>query len=60
VYEGLQDVPTLTELAVLTLYAQAICHPYMWVVRKSGNKQVNMLDLSPLHANVQIHLQKII
>jgi hypothetical protein len=29
VYEGLQDVPTQTELAVLTLYAQAISHPYM-------------------------------
>ena len=60
VYEGLQDVPTQTELAVLTLYAQAISHPYMCAVRKPGNKQVNMLDLGPLHANVQIHLQKII
>jgi len=60
VYMGLQDVPTLTELAVLTLYAQAISHPYMRAVRKPGYKQVNMLDLGPLHANVQSHLQKII
>jgi hypothetical protein len=60
VYKGLQDVPTLTELAALTLYAQAISHPYMRTVRKPSHKQVNMLDLGPLHANVQIHLQKII
>ena len=29
VYRGLQDIPTLTELAVLVLYAQSISHPYM-------------------------------
>jgi hypothetical protein len=29
VYEGLQDTPTQTELAILVLYAQAISHPYM-------------------------------
>jgi hypothetical protein len=28
VYCGLQDIPTLTELAVLALYAQAVSHPY--------------------------------
>jgi hypothetical protein len=60
VYVGLQDISTLTELAVLTLYAQAISHPYMRAVRKPSHKQVNMLDLGPLHANVQSHLQKII
>jgi hypothetical protein len=28
-YKALQDPPTLTELAVLALYAEAISHPYM-------------------------------
>ena len=33
VYHGLQDIPTLTKLAMLVLYAQSISHPYMWQVR---------------------------
>ena len=60
VYCGLRDLPTQTELAVLTLYAQAISHPYMQQVRGPGMEHVNMLDLGPLHSDVQIHLKKII
>ena len=30
-YDALQYKPTLTELATLALYVQAIIHPYMWV-----------------------------
>jgi hypothetical protein len=60
VFEGLQDVSTQTELAVLTIYAQAISHPYMRKVRGPGTKQLNMLDLGPLHSEVQTHLEKII
>jgi hypothetical protein len=60
VYNGLQDVPTQTELAVLALYAQAISHPYMRHVRGPGTEQVNMLNLGPLHLKVQKHLESII
>ena len=60
VYCRLQDIPTLTELAVLVLYTQSISHPYMRQVR--GPKQVhkNILDLSPLHKQVKTHCKKII
>src|SRR3954454_3060604 len=54
---GLTDVPTLTELAVLTLYAQAISHPYMHEVQGPGTEEVNMLDLGPLHQKVQKHME---
>ena len=60
VYEGLQDMPTQTELAVLTLYAQAISHPYMRYVRGQGMERVNMLELGPLHSDIQTHLKKVI
>lgn len=60
IYYGLQDVPTQTELAVLTLYAQAISHPYMRSVRGPGTEQVNMLNLGPLHLKVQQHMEAVI
>lgn len=60
VYLGLQDIPTQTELAVLALYAQAVSHPYMRKVRGSGTEHTNMLDLGPLHSDVQRHIEKII
>ncbi|KZT19146.1 hypothetical protein NEOLEDRAFT_1078475, partial [Neolentinus lepideus HHB14362 ss-1] len=56
-YEALDDIATLTELAVLVLYVQIISHPYMHIVRGEG---VNALDLGPLHRDVRDHLQKII
>ena len=57
-YLALQDQPTLTELATLALYAQAISHPYMRQIRSSSD--INMLDLGPLHTQVQEHIQKLI
>ncbi|EPQ56563.1 hypothetical protein GLOTRDRAFT_40296 [Gloeophyllum trabeum ATCC 11539] len=59
-YSALHDPATLTELAVLALYAQVISHPYMQVVRGGGVASVNALDLGPLHRDVRDHLQKII
>jgi len=53
----LQDPPTLTELAVLTLYAEAISHPYMGQIH---GHDINMLDLGPLHFKVEQHMEKII
>jgi hypothetical protein len=60
VYLGLQDIPTQTELAVLVLYAQAVSHPYMRSVRGPGKKQINMLDMGPLHFQIQKHIEKVI
>ncbi|KAG1852244.1 hypothetical protein DFJ58DRAFT_841904, partial [Suillus subalutaceus] len=59
-YNALHDGPTLTELAVLTLYAAAITHPYMRSVRGPGTENINILDLGPLHDEVMNHLELII
>ena len=56
-YKALQDPPTLTELAVLALYAEAISHPYMRQIR---GHNINMLNLGPLHLRVEQHIQAII
>ncbi|KAH9918517.1 hypothetical protein B0H21DRAFT_827557 [Amylocystis lapponica] len=60
IYGALHDSATLTELAVLVLYAQAVTHPYVWVVRGPGTEQINILDLGPVHTEVKIHVQRII
>lgn len=57
VFQGLQDIPTLTELAVLALYAQAIGKPYMRHVRSAG---LNALQLGSFHTRVIQHCQAII
>ncbi|KZP19697.1 hypothetical protein FIBSPDRAFT_1045302 [Athelia psychrophila] len=58
-YKALLDPPTLSELAVLALYAQSVTHPYMKRVRGPGTENVNILDLGPLHAQVLEHVAKI-
>ena len=58
----LSDPPTLSELAILALYGEAISYPYVKAIRstsESGEKQ-NMLDLGPLHQRVSTHIQTII
>ncbi|KAI0313246.1 hypothetical protein OF83DRAFT_1065825 [Amylostereum chailletii] len=60
IYMALHDIPTLTELAVLVLYAQAVTHPYMRVVRGPGTEQQNLLDLGLLHEEVKSHVKKLI
>ncbi|KAJ7241045.1 hypothetical protein B0H12DRAFT_1221612 [Mycena haematopus] len=52
VLKGIQDVPTLTELAVLALYAISVSYAYMRVVRATGDRQLNALDLGAFHAKV--------
>ncbi|KIK96708.1 hypothetical protein PAXRUDRAFT_137914, partial [Paxillus rubicundulus Ve08.2h10] len=59
VYKALHDGPTLTELAVLVLYAAAITHPHMCSVH-SQTKDINVLDLSPLHDKTCLHCDHII
>lgn len=58
VYNGLHDIPTLAKLIILIVYSQAICHPYLRVVRCA--KQTNALDLGPLHQQVKEHIRKMI
>lgn len=57
--KALDDPPTLTELAVMALYAQSVTHPYMHQVRGPGTENVNVLDLGPLHHQVVQHVRKI-
>ncbi|KAH7334604.1 hypothetical protein B0J17DRAFT_721003 [Rhizoctonia solani] len=57
VLNGLEDIPTLTELVVLVLYAQAIGRPYIKYVR---NSHLNALTLGPFHDRVKQHCRTII
>ncbi|GLB43888.1 hypothetical protein LshimejAT787_1500720 [Lyophyllum shimeji] len=56
----LHDIPTLTELAVMTLYSQAVTHPYMRTVRGPRSKNINILDLGDFHTKVKTFCQTII
>jgi hypothetical protein len=56
-WNAIHDIPTLSELAVLSLYAQSISHPYMEKVHTPGQ---NALELGPYHAKVLNHIGKII
>ncbi|KAI0056411.1 hypothetical protein BV25DRAFT_1814075, partial [Artomyces pyxidatus] len=60
VYNALQDTPTLTEMSVLVLYAQAVTHPYMRFIRGSGDGDGNMLNYGPYHRGVLSFIQKLI
>ncbi|TFK78891.1 hypothetical protein K466DRAFT_506552, partial [Polyporus arcularius HHB13444] len=56
VYAGLKDTQTLTELAVMTLYDQAITHPYLRLARILQNG----LKLGPMHDRLKAHISKLI
>ncbi|EJF56359.1 hypothetical protein DICSQDRAFT_71664 [Dichomitus squalens LYAD-421 SS1] len=58
VYRGLHDYPTLAELCVLSLYSQAISHPYMRTVRSP--ERPNYLTLVDFHHHLIQHVQKLI
>jgi hypothetical protein len=58
-WNALHCTSTLTELAVLALYAQSVSHPYMQTICKPG-AQTNMLDLGPLHHKLYKHIKHII
>ncbi|KZV78166.1 hypothetical protein EXIGLDRAFT_690350 [Exidia glandulosa HHB12029] len=57
---GLSDIPTLTELAAIALYAEAISYPYMREVRGPQRKDSNALNLGPLHDKLIQHCKDII
>jgi len=58
-WKALHDpLATLSEIAILALYDEAIFHPYIKAIcstSKSGEKQ-NMLDLGLLHQRVSTHI----
>lgn len=58
VHIALKDIPTLTELCVLSIYSQTVGHPYMRAVRSPTRP--NHLELGPLHTEVRKHIQQII
>jgi len=47
-------------MAVMTLYSQAVTHPYMRVVRGPGTENVNVLDLKDFHVTVREFIQSIV
>ena len=61
-WKALHDPATLSELAILALYGEAVSYPYVKAIcstSKSGEGQ-NMLNLGPLHQKVSTHIQAII
>jgi hypothetical protein len=54
--KALCDTATLTELAVLTLYSQAVTKPYMRKIRAPGCEELNILDMGPLHEKLKVHI----
>ena len=59
-WKALHCTSTITELAVLAIYAEAVSYPYMKAVHTSDAQKKNMLDLGPFHSCVYDHMQKII
>ncbi|TFY73122.1 hypothetical protein EWM64_g10890, partial [Hericium alpestre] len=57
-YNALHDPATLTELAVLSLYSQAIAHPFMKFIRSSESQ--NVLELGYYYSSIISHIQRLI
>jgi hypothetical protein len=60
IVKGLKDPITRTELAVFTLYSEAISKPYAIAVRGSYNELKNALDLGPAHSQIITHIDVLI
>ncbi|KAF8815878.1 hypothetical protein BYT27DRAFT_7078726 [Phlegmacium glaucopus] len=48
-WKALHCNSTITELAVLAIYAEAVSYPYMKAICTYSDKDQDMLDLGPLH-----------
>lgn len=59
-HNALHDVVTLTELAVLMLYSQAVTKPYMWNIHAPGCEGLNILEMGTLHENFKAHITTLI
>jgi len=60
ILKGLKDPATRTELAVFSLYSEAISKPYAITVRGSYNESKNALDLGPAHLQIITHIDILI
>ena len=60
ILKGLMDPATRTELAVFSLYSEAISKPYAVTVRGSYNESKNALDLGPAHLKIITHIDTLI
>ncbi|KAH9912207.1 uncharacterized protein B0H18DRAFT_890546 [Fomitopsis serialis] len=56
IWLALHDIPTLTELAVLAIYGEVVCIPYI----RSARACQNGLRLGPLHDRVKAHSASLI
>ncbi|KAL1730128.1 hypothetical protein EV714DRAFT_236919 [Schizophyllum commune] len=59
-YNSLYDTPTLTEMCVLVLYANAVTYPYARHIRGPGTDHLNALDLGDYHAGVKAFVRSLI
>ncbi|KAJ7614884.1 hypothetical protein FB45DRAFT_758123, partial [Roridomyces roridus] len=60
VFKGLKDIPTRTELCVVSLYWLAISVPYMREIRGHAQCTDNALLLCPLHQRLSAHLETLL
>ena len=60
VQAGLNDPPTRTELAVMSLYSQAISIPFVQHIRGPSDVPLNGLDLGPDYDRIKRHMRAII
>ena len=60
VYQGLTDNATLTELAALCLYCQAVSIPVVEFIRDPRLKSQNALDLAPFYDQLITYLEALI
>ena len=57
-WNALHCTSTITELAVLAIYAEANSYPYVKAIYTSDSEKQNMLDLDPFHSRVYDYMQK--
>jgi hypothetical protein len=57
---GLEDLPTLAELSVISLYSQAISVPFSRHVRTPNNTSLNGLDLGPDYDHIKRYMEDVV
>ena len=60
VFKGLADIATLTELAVLCLYCQAVSVPFAESIRDPQLESQNGLDLAPFYDRIIAYLNSLV
>ncbi|KAL5476491.1 hypothetical protein ACEPAI_3348 [Sanghuangporus weigelae] len=57
---GLNDAPTLTELACMALYREAVSIPYITSIQGTSLEEVNVLELGPRLQKVRSHIRTLL